>query len=466
VPPTPPNLDAVAPTELRPALFTPSSAVTSPMNERPSGAPVDDLLRDLDRTLGSTPFEPGRAADLPAPSTTLESAGPSVLADKEVEPGHGLSWTLPIPRSVAIVLAVFLSGVLLLGGAAWVFSSRRQVTSAASAAPSAAPAPTEVPGCRLLSPAARLATTVERSVQPALAEVVTGERVAVGFASAPKTAAGALVRLDTLDVERRPDQNGDAPVRASAPVIRNGSASFVVDRSGGELGGARTLPDGTTIGFAGADLVRRVGGKNSVLAAGAASDKTTDPRVSAGAVGALVTFRRGGLSGQVFYTWVGPGGAGNGDLTPVSAPGVKFSGTPDAAASGTGGLIAFAGRASETADWRVQLVTVPFRGAASVKQFATPAGGSGGGNIAPAVSALGDDGWLLQWTEGATGAYQVRLARLSAKLEPMGDARLVSPKGANAGQGALIATGSRVLSVYIQTTAGHDELWGASFECK
>jgi hypothetical protein len=318
----------------------------------------------------------------------------------------------------------------------------------------------------LLSPAARLATTVERGVQPALAEVVAGERVAVGFAAAPKVAAGAVIRLDTLDTERRPDQAGDAPVRASAPVLRNGSASFVVDRSGGELGGARTLPDGTTIGFAGADLVRRVGGKNSVLVAGAASDKTTDPRVSAGSAGALVTFRLGGLSGQVLYTWVGPDAAVNGYLTRVAAPGVKFAGTPDAAASSTGGLVAFAGRASDTADWRVQLVSVPFHGAASVKQFEAPPGGSGGGNIAPAVSALGDDGWLVQWTEGAAGAYQVRLVRLNAKLEPLGEARLVSPKGANAGQGALIATGSHVLSVYIQTTAGHDELWGASFECK
>jgi hypothetical protein len=114
----------------------------------------------------------------------------------------------------------------------------------------------------------------------------------------------------------------------------------------------------------------------------------------------------------------------------------------------------------------VKLVRVPFSGQATAQAFVAPAGGSGGGNIAPAVSALGDNGWLLQWTEGAAGAYQVRLQRLNAKLEPVGDARLVSPKGANAGQGAVIATGSHVLSVYIQTTAGHDELWGASFECK
>ena len=60
----------------------------------------------------------------------------------------------------------------------------------------------------------------------------------------------------------------------------------------------------------------------------------------------------------------------------------------------------------------------------------------------------------------------MRIQRLGSKLEPLGEARLVSPKGANAGQGAVLTTGSRVLSVFVQTTAGHDELWGASFECR
>jgi Meckel syndrome type 1 protein len=415
----------------------------------------------LDATLGS--FE-ARSGDVARPGHAVESTGPSV---EPADNRDGLSWTLPLPRSVVIVLAVFLSGVLLLGGAAWVFPSHGAGTKAvASTDASAAPAPTEAPGCRLLAPAARLATTVERSVQPALAEIVPDERVAVGFAAAAKVGAGAIIRLDTLDAERRPDQTGDAVVRTSAPLIKNGTASFAIDRTSAELGGARTLPDGTTVGFAGADLVAKAHGKTSVLVAGAASEKTTDPRVASSTGGTLVTFRRGGLSGQVLYTWIGANGAVTTPLEPVAVPDVKFAGTPDGAASSTGGLIAFAGRPSDTAEWRVKLVRVPFSGQATAQAFVAPAGGSGGGNIAPAVSALGDNGWLLQWTEGAAGAYQVRLQRLNAKLEPVGDARLVSPKGANAGQGAVIATGSHVLSVYIQTTAGHDELWGASFECK
>ncbi|HTQ05988.1 MAG TPA: hypothetical protein VMI54_19135, partial [Polyangiaceae bacterium] len=233
----------------------------------------------------------------------------------------------------------------------------------------------------------------------------------------------------------------------------------------GDLASGRTLPDGTQLGFVGADLVRRDGGKTTVLVAGAASDKTTEPRVAPSSAGTLVTFRRGGLSGQVLFTWIAPNGAASGSLTPVAAPSVKFSGTPDAAANASGGLLAFAGRSSDTADWRVQLASVPHGGKPSVVEFATPPGGSGGGNIAPAVASLGDDGWVLQWTEGAAGAYEVRLQPLNQKLEPIGEARLVSPKGANAGQGTLFATGSRVLSIFIQTTAGHDELWGATFEC-
>lgn len=422
----------------------------------------------------------GEHVDVVPPSTTLESTAPSAppadfqapslnaaaLDDGPTALPGDRAVTLPIPRSVAIVLTLAVAGLLVLVTGALMFSSRGHAAASPDASATASGAGAAVvPGCRLLAPAARLSITAERSVQPVLAEVVRGERVAVGFASAPKTAAGAIVRLDTLDAERSPDQTGDSAVRSSTPLVKGTGIELSVDRAGGELSGGRTLADGTAVGFAGADLVRRAAGKTTVLVAGAASDKTTDPRVAASSSGTLVTFRRGGLSGQVLYTWVAPDGSTSGRMTPLAAPDVKFSGTPDAAVNATGGLLAFAGRASDSAEWRVQLASVTRSGKASVRQFETPAGGSGGGNIAPAVAALGDDGWVLQWTEGAAGAYQVRLQRLNQNLEPVGDARLVSPKGANAGQGTLAATDSHVLSIFIQTTAGHDELWGATFEC-
>ena len=454
--------DAPPPTELRSAVVMPASLEAA--TTQPGGPP-----QYFDATLGSTPFESGSVPEVlqaAPPSTTLESTEPSVPAPSAK--ADGLSWTVPMPKAVVIALVVFVSGLLLAGSGALVFSSthKRLASTPSASASSVVPAADTAPGCRLVAPAARLATTVERSVQPSLAELVRGERVAVGFAPVPKTAGGLLVKLETLDAERAPDQTGDSVVRSSVPLVIEGSAKFSADRADSELTGARTLADGATLGFAGADLVRRVGGKKTVLFPGAAGEKTTDPRVASSAAGTLVTFRRGGLSGQVLYGWLAPNGSALGALAPVAAPSVKLSGTPDAAANGSGGVLAFAGRPSDTAEWRVQLVSVPLRGPAAARAFQTPPGGSGGGNIAPTVSALGADGWVLQWTEGATGAYEVRLQELSAKLEPLGEARLVSPKGANAGQGAVLSTGSRVLSVFVQTTAGHDELWGASFECK
>jgi hypothetical protein len=375
-----------------------------------------------------------------------------------------------LPKRTRLTLIFFGGAIALTVLVCFIFIVSRARDTAPAAADSAAesssaaPASSVAKGCRLLQPAARLATTVERSVPPAFAEVARGERVAVGFAPTAKGAAGIVVRLDTLDVERPFEQANDAATRATVPLVSGGRTTFYVDHADSELTGARTVAEGVTLGFAGPDLVRASGGKKDVLWPGAASDKTTDPRVSSTSEGSLVTFRRGGLSGQVLYGWLGKDGGAAG-LLAIEAPGVKFSGTPDAAASGRAGVVAFAGRPNDKAEWRIQLAKAPQMGKASARAFEPPPGGSGGGNIAPAITALGDDGWLLQWTEGASGQYQVRLARLGREFEVLGDTRLVSPKGANAGQGSVFASGSRVLSVFVQTTAGHDELWGASFEC-
>jgi hypothetical protein len=480
--------DAPPPTELRSAVVLPTTSAALPKSTE-SGPTARGAAPDFDATLGSTPFEQARPGQIPPPSTTLESAGPppsslpepmtasvtgSSPATVTAPPSSTIATTrpsladgfkMPVAKPVAIFFGIFIAGILLLAVGASVLSPSRESTGATDASASPAERPLAPPGCTLVAPAARLATTVERSVQPAFAELAPKERVAVGFASVPKTANGLLVRLDTLDAEKAFEETSEAAVRGSAPRVAGGKARFSVDRAGGELSGARTLADGSVLGFAAADLVRLQGGAKAVLFPGAGAEKLTEPRTATSAKGTLVTFRRGGLAGQVLYGWLSPDGTPNGKLVAVNAPGIKFSGTPDAAANREAGLVAFAGRPSESADWRVQLAVA---GGESVpaKVFEPPPGGSGGGNIAPTVSALGDDGWLLQWTEGAAGAYQVRLQRLGTKLEPLGEARLVSPKGANAGQGAVFATGSRVLSVFIQTTAGHDELWGATFECR
>ncbi|HEV8548124.1 MAG TPA: GYF domain-containing protein [Polyangiaceae bacterium] len=474
---TVPDPEAAAPTEIRPGLVTPDTAVMQPAPARhqpraaaPAALPAS---LDFDVTLGSTPFESAGGPVVPPPSTTLESSQPAAPAIESGKPASLGQWLkLDLPKETQLTFLFFGAVLVVAVGVLFLFIVTRSkgaapesASSAAVVSASAAPAaPDSAKGCRLLQPAARLATAVERSVQPAFAELARGERVAVGFAPNPKGAAGLLVRLDTLDVERPFEQGNDSLTRSTVPIVSGGKTTFYVDHADSELAGARTLSEGVTLGFAGPDLVRVTRGQKTALWPGAAAEKTTDPHVASAGAGTLVTFRRGGLTGQVLYGWIGKDGGAAGLVT-IEAPGVKLAGTPDAAASNSGGLVAFAGRPNENADWRIQLAKVPAKGKASARTFEPPPGGAGGGNIAPSVTPFGDDGWLLQWTEGASGRYQVRLARLGPDLEVYGDARLVSPKGANAGQGAVFATGTRVLAVFVQTTAGHDELWGASFEC-
>ncbi|HTQ07250.1 MAG TPA: GYF domain-containing protein, partial [Polyangiaceae bacterium] len=177
----------------------------------------------------------GGEQEVAPPSTTLESTAPSAppgdphaplpnrLVPDDADnalPGDR-AVTLPIPRSVAIVLALAVAGLLVLVTGGLMFSTRNRAASAAApdASVTASASAEPAPGCRLLAPAARLSMTAERSVQPVLAEVVPGERVAVGFAPSPKAAGGAVVRLDTLDTSRMPDEPGDAAVRSSVPLV-------------------------------------------------------------------------------------------------------------------------------------------------------------------------------------------------------------------------------------------------------
>jgi hypothetical protein len=441
-------------------------------------APAAPLRKDPAEALGSPPLEVAHFVDTGPPSSALESP-PSPRTEREL-PSAPLPVTddaledarpsrPPVPRAALIGLALLAGVVLVLvGGVVVLVVTRLQKpieSTSTSAAPSATSVAARPPGCELQSPAARLSPAVHRSVPPAFAELDAGRRVAVGIAETPKNAVGLVVTLDTLDVTKRFEDAGTELLYGVVPFAAARAPSFSVDRAGGALRGARTVAPDLAIGLAGGDLVRTRGGATTVVFAQAASDKVTDPRIATSTAGHLVTFRRGGLSGRVLYGWLAPDGSPKGELSTLAVAGVTLSGTPDAAVNAKRGVVAFAGRATADAPWRVQLVAVSQGAAPAPKAFETPPGGSGAGSIAPAVSRLGDDGWILQWTEGTTGQYQVRVQELSASLDPVGEPRLVSPKGANAGQGAVFAVGDRVLSVFVQTTAGHDELWGAILRC-
>jgi len=491
--------------DIRPAVILPGAPTDVAIHSGPTAPPLtkpapqgyaaaaSDLMKPSATLLGghgpapggygpapSSAEAPPTAVDVGPPSTTLESAAPmpipSEVAASPVAAAPVAASELalerssrpPVPRLALIGLALLALVVLLLAAGLVtlvVIRLREPVTEVATAPSATASAPPRPVGCELLSPAARLTPAVHRAVPPILAAAASPEQVAVGCAEGPKAAVGLLVDLGTLDATRAFEQAGTENLFAVSPFPVRGAMTFAVDRAGGSIGGARTFAPNLVLGISGVDVVRVASGASSVVWPKAASEKVTDPRVAPGAAGHLVTFRRGGLGGRVLYGFLRPDGTARGDLVAIEAPGLGMSGTPDAALGDDGGLIAFAGRANDKVPWRVQLASIPLSGKATVAAFEPPHGGAGGGSIAPAVTGLGREGWILQWTEGTSGQYQVRVQRLGKNLEPLGEARQVSPKGANAGQGALFAVGSKVLSVFVQTTAGHDELWGASLRC-
>ncbi|HWZ87669.1 MAG TPA: hypothetical protein VNW92_02430, partial [Polyangiaceae bacterium] len=335
----------------------------------------------------------------------------------------------------------------------------------ASASASAPPAPPPPSGCRLAMPAALIASSIERSVPPYATKLGKASTLALGFAASKTKGVGLRLNPDTLDAAPAFEEEGKDAVRGVVPLTRSGSLAFFVDRDDSALRSAHTVDEipPFTLGVSDAGFSRVVAGSTSLVWPLEANLKITEPRAAGvGPFGYGVTFRRGGQSGAVLLGFVASDGSKKSEL--VEIPGApKFLGTPVIAGSVAGALVAFAGRDTPDTAWKVFVsLTPPGAAPSAARELVT---GSGGGAISPTLSGLGPDRWLVQWTEGISGQYQVRVQSFAADLSPIGAAVLVSPKGANAGQGSLGAFSGGAATLFIQTTAGHDELWGATLSC-
>jgi hypothetical protein len=373
-------------------------------------------------------------------------------------------------RSVVMALAGLCAG-LFLAVVGLTFSRKSGAIAEPAAPPSTpralpTPAPLLPSGCRLSVPAARLYASVERSVPPYAAKLSAENTLALGFAASKTDGVGLRVDTSTLDVTQAFEEEGKDAVRGVVPLMHSGTLAFFVDRDDSALHSAHTVDEVPpfTLGVSEAGFSRVVAGTASLVWPLEANAKITEPRSAAlGTFGYGVTFRRGGQSGSVLLGFVASDGSKKSELAEIpNAP--KLLGTPMIAGSVAGVLVAFAGRDSADAPWQLfASLTKPGAAPSAARALLT---GSGGGAISPALSALGADSWLVQWTEGSSGQYQVHVQNFSADLSPIGQSVLVSPKGANAGQGSLAAFSGSAASLFILTTAGHDELWGATLACR
>lgn len=324
------------------------------------------------------------------------------------------------------------------------------------------------PGCTLAQPAARLAAAIDRTV-PLNLGVAPGGKLAVGFGATKTKAAGLHIDPVAFDATQVFEADGQSALRGVIPTSKSGAASFIVDRADGALDSARSVDAEPRFAVG-----QGPGGFSKIVAGGPATpiwpggdkEKITEPRVAeATDLGYLVTFRRGGQNGKVFAGWLGKDGSAKTELFEVRSN-ARFAGVPSASMNDRGGLVSFAGRDTPTGAWRLILAqAAPFEAPSKTRDF-TPADVSGGGAISPSAAGLSGGRWFLQWTEGASGSYRVRAQVLGADLEPLGEPMLVSPKGANAGQGASWVNGVHAISLFILTTAGRDELWGAALRCE
>lgn len=397
----------------------------------------------------------------PAPGAAVPAPG-LFIADEPLEPRPRQPSLVTAQRELLgrMRLTVLILGGLLLmaAGALVVMAFRRSEANARATAPSASALPVLPPGCALADPPSRI-STIERSV-PISALGQADGTIALAVADTKSTAAGWIWDPKTGEAKRRLDSApgmGDVShVTASEPLL--------VDRADPEFAFGQTLTPGLALGVGPTGLLRRgEDGATGVVWPLSAGVRVTPPRAVSTPKGYFAAFRQGGAEGQILTLWLGSNGSPAGPAAAVQgAP--QSLGTPNVAALGEQGLVLFSARNDKAEPYRVYAsIAAPGQAPGVVRALDLPS--EGGGAIAPSVAALPGERYLVQWTDGNVGQYQVHVRILDNALAPVGDALLVSGKGANAGQGTIVTTAHATVSFFIQTTAGHDELWGVALSC-
>jgi hypothetical protein len=449
----------------------PQGPLPQPNLPPPSARPVVKTLplpAPLEVTLNSGSVSAPRSEARNALSSTGSPAAMEVDARVKTTPHNALE----APPARRLTPARFAVGGVVTACAllsAFLLLSRRDVTGehAEIAHSASAPPPITSVACRVQAHPARLGATIDRTVTPLLASLQSG-RAALGFAESPKKAVGVVIAPDTLDEEPSFEKAFEQPLRSVVPLVASGSANFFARADSDALKNPRAVdgPKPFVIGAGESALMRAAGSEPpEAVWPFPAKSAVSELRVASYPSGHLVTFRVGGLEGKEMVGFMNVDGTKQTELVALDTP--KLVGTPFAAVSATHWLVVFAARETSQDPWHVELVTGALgKTQGTRKRFEAPPGGLGGGQIAPSVASLARDHWLLQWTEGKTGMYQVRTLVLDPKLTPVGEPLIVSPKGASSGQGALFAAGDRSVSLYVQTIGGHDELWATTLDCR
>lgn len=452
----PPSMDEVATTKLAPVpssprldiAMPPASERTRPFALLPSAgstAPFPLVRRDQTESL---PKEPLLAAPVLPPA--MHAPPPAPRGDSRAV----LVFAASLLATLAVALVIV---VVVLAGQ----SGKRhaEIPNPAGAARSEVGSS---PGCAVKLGPRALGTAFFAAAAPIATPALSPGEVAIGYAETRESAAGVVVDLSDLSVERRLAQVKPRPIARVTPYERDGSLAFVIDHDGDKLATARTVADATpfVIGVNYFGVARATPGEPETIWPGGKGAPISEPMIaSVSGVGHAVAFSRGRFGGSVHVGWLGPGGRAKTDLGVLELAAYEV-GSP-AIAAGPGAIaVAVAIRDTPTGLSRIVLATAA-HGSVPRSVVELP----GADRSHPVITALADGGWLVAWIEGGA-ARRVRAQRLGADLSASAPAfDVATSPGIEQALGALQRVDRRVLSAYVVRGNAGPELWGAMLEC-
>jgi hypothetical protein len=445
---------AAAPTQNKPAVELES---TLDMSGTASKKATQAALIEQTRISGGSASK----AAAPAAGTAVPAPG-LFIADEPLERRPQQPSLVTAQRELLTrlrVVVLVLGGLLLMAaGALVVMAFRRADTNGARATAPSASAAQLPPACTLVAPPSRI-STIERAVPISALPQADGS-IALAIADTKTSAAGWIYD----PVVGEPKRKLDSPTGSGELSHVSATEPLLLDRADPDFAFAQTLAPGLAIGVGPTGLLRRGDdGATGVVWPLGSGVRVTPPRAVSTPAGHFVALRQGGAEGQIITGWLGQNGVAVGEPTAIEgAP--KTLGTPNVSLLGERALVLFSARADKSEPYRVYAaLAAAGQRPSPVRALDLPA--EGGGALTPSLASLPGERYLVQWTDGNVGQYQVHVRIFDDKLSPISGALLVSGKGANAGQGTIVTTGSATVSFFIQTTAGHDELWGATLSC-
>jgi hypothetical protein len=338
-----------------------------------------------------------------------------------------------------------------------------------TAAPTSTMPASKIPSMVMTCGLARSGQLLARAlpgVLPMLSTAPGTARAAVGFASGRNRAEGIVVHLEDLTVERRFDEERNGSVFRVTPLTDRAPVTFAVDSDDSRARGIRTIPAQPPIrlGSSNFGLVRLDPGREpSVVWPGGNNEDNGEPAFATTDRSTLVAFRRGRTTGEVFAGWLSAAGTADSELGRIDA-GARAVAAPAAAPGDGFALVVFPARA-QNERWHLRVAKVMRGKPPTVSQVLEGAASGTSDATSPAIAALPNGGWVVQWLESTQNAKRLITQAYDERLVPTGLPVEIASGSLQEVPGGLVYKDGRVLSIYLTMNGGTSELWGVVLRC-